>query len=159
MQQLRILVVAVIAGHERHGRRMHQRFGGRLRTHRGDGLDRRSDEDDAGRLAGMREVFVFRQKAVTRMHRLRAGCTRGFDDAFDAQIAFRRRRAADMHRLVAGGHVFRVGVRVGIDGHARDAEPLAGRGHAARNFAPVGNQDLVEHECLDELGRSGLLLC
>jgi hypothetical protein len=146
MQQLRILIVAVIARHERHGSRIHQRLRGRLRAHRGDRFDRRSDEDDAGRFAGMREVFVFRQEAIARMHRLCASGARGFDDAFDPQIAFRRGRSADVHRLVTGGHVFRVGVRIGIHGHARDAEPLAGRGDAACNLAAVGNQDLVEHE-------------
>ncbi len=146
MQQLRILVVAVITRHERHGGCMHQCLRGRFRAHRGDRFDRRSDEDDAGRFAGVCEVFVFRQETVTRMHRLCAGGARGFDNALDAQIAFRRGRSADMHRLITGGHVFRVGVRIGIHGHARDTEPLAGRGDPAGNLAAVGNQDLVEHE-------------
>jgi hypothetical protein len=50
MQMGRRLVVAVIAGHERHRRRVHQRLRGRLRAHRGDRVDRRPDERDAGRV-------------------------------------------------------------------------------------------------------------
>ncbi len=94
-QQLWILIVAVIAGHERHGSRMHQCFRGRFRTHRGNCFDRRPDEHDTRFFAGMREVLVFRQKTIAGVHRLCTRGARGFDDPFDTQIAFRRRRAAD----------------------------------------------------------------
>ena len=45
--------------------------------------------------------------------------------------------------FVACGHMFRVRVRVGIDGDARDQ--TLRRGNAARDFAAVGDQNLVEH--------------
>ena len=93
----------------------------------------------------MCEIFVLRQKAVAGMDRLRAGGARGFDDALDAQVAVRGGRAADVHGFVACGHMFRVRVRVGIDGDARDPETFARRGNAARDFAAVGDQNLVEH--------------
>ena len=109
-------------------------------------LDRRSDEDNACRFASLRKIFVLRQKAVARMHRLRARRARRCDDAFVAKIALSRSRTADMHRFVARRDMFRIGVRVGIYRHARDAETLAGGGHPAGNLATVGDQNLVEHE-------------
>ena len=94
----------------------------------------------------MRKIFVLRQKAVAGVDCLRAGGARGFDDALDAQVAVRGGRAADVHGLVARGHVLRVRVRVGIDGDARDPETFARRGDAARDFAAVRDQDFLEHD-------------
>ena len=63
---------AVIAGHHRHARRLHQRLGRGLRAHQPDRVGRRTDEDDAGRRAGRGEIGVLRQKAVAGMDRLGA---------------------------------------------------------------------------------------
>ena len=96
-----VLVVAVIAGHQRHAGLFHQLLGGGLRAHRADRRRRRADEDEARRRAGRGEVFVLGQEAVARMDRLRAGGLRGVDDRVAAQIASSRAAAADQHRLVA----------------------------------------------------------
>jgi hypothetical protein len=68
----RILVVAVIAGHQRHAGLAHDRLRRRLRAHRGDGRGRRPDEDDACGRARRGKLLVLRKEAVARVDRLRA---------------------------------------------------------------------------------------
>ena len=80
-----LLVVAVVARHQRHAGRFHQRLGADLRAHRADRRRRRADEDDAGLGAGSREVRVLGQEAVARMDRLRAGSLGGVEDALAAR--------------------------------------------------------------------------
>ena len=66
LQERRVLVLAVVAGHQRHAGLLHQALGRRLVAHRRDRLGRRADEDDAGLGAGGGEVLVLRQEAVAR---------------------------------------------------------------------------------------------
>ena len=66
-QEFRVLVVAVIAGHDRHAGPLHQRLGRAFQAHRPHRLGRRADEDDSGLRAGFGEIGVLGQKAVTRM--------------------------------------------------------------------------------------------
>src|SRR6185437_11620343 len=75
------LVVAVVAGHQRHGVLRHQVLGGGLGTHRLDALGVGTDEHDAGVLAGAREGRVLREEAVAGMDRLRAALFRGLEVA------------------------------------------------------------------------------
>ena len=155
-QQGRVVVAAVVAGHQRHTGFFHQRLGGRLAAHRADGAGRRADEDQARVAAGLRELGVFGQKAVAGVHRLRAGALGCGEDAPPVEVAFARRRGADVHRLVAGPHMARtrVGVRVDSDG-ANAHAPRGGR-DAARDLAAVGNQNLLEHVRLPRLDRRSL---
>ncbi len=93
--------------------------------------------------AGLGEVFVLAQEAIAGVDGLRARGLGGLDDALPAQVAVLGRAAADVHGLVAGGHVLGLGVGVGIHGHGLDAHAAGGGGHAAGDFAAVGNQDFV----------------
>ena len=96
-----VLVVAVVAGHQRHAGLLHQRLRRRLRAHGADRGGRRADEDDAGRRAGVGEVGVLGQEAVAGMDRLGAGLLRGVEDPVgDAGSDSRAARRADQHRLV-----------------------------------------------------------
>src|SRR5262249_39276818 len=104
-----------------------------------------ADERDAGVGAGLRELLVLAEKAIARMHGLRAGRLRGLDDALGAQVTLLRRRRPDVHGLVAGLHVLRVGVGVGVHGDGADTELARGRGHATGDLAAIGNQNLLEH--------------
>jgi hypothetical protein len=70
-QQRGVLVLAVIAGHQRHRGLFHQLLG--RAAHRADGRRRRADEDEAGLGAGAREVGVLGQEAVARVDGLGAG--------------------------------------------------------------------------------------
>jgi hypothetical protein len=96
-QMLRLLVLAVIARHDRHARLGHQRLGRVLQPHRADRGGGRPDEDEARGLHRLHEVRVLAQKAVARMDRLRPRRPRRVDDRRTPQVAVGRFRAADIH--------------------------------------------------------------
>jgi len=50
-----------------------------------------------------------------------------------------------MHRLIAGLHMLGAGVSIGIHGHGFHTHASGSGGHAASDFATVGNQDFFEH--------------
>ena len=97
-----VLGLAVIAGHQRHAGLLHQRLGAGLRAHRRHHLGGRTDEDEAGLGAGLREFGIFGQEAVAGMHGFRAGSARRFDHALDIEIAVAGPRRSEQHRLI--GH-------------------------------------------------------
>ncbi|MNL16637.1 hypothetical protein D3C87_1376890 [compost metagenome] len=144
-QQRRVLILAVVAGHQRHGCLFHQLLGRALAAHGVDGRGRRADEDQPLGGARLRECLVLGQEAVARVDGLGTGLLGHLDDVVRAQVAVARGRAADMHGFVAERHMARVRVRIGVDGHRADAQPAARGRHAAGNLATVGDQDLVEH--------------
>ena len=145
-EQTRIVLIgAVIARHDRHAMRLHQRLRRRLRSHRADRLRRRADEHDPGGGAGLGELGVFRQEPVAGMHRLRAAVARRGDDRLDVQVALARRRRADQPRLVGHRDVQRAGIGLGIDRDRRDPHPPRRADHAAGDLAAIGDQDFGEH--------------
>ena len=150
VEEIGVLLFAVIAGHQRHVGLFHQRLGGGLGTHRAHRRSRRPNEYQARCGAGVGEVGVLGQEAVAGMDGLRAGGQRHGDDFFAAQIAFLGGRRADQDRFVADRDVLGVGVRLGIHGDGFDAHAARGGGDAAGDFAAVGDQNFSEH---------GLSLC
>jgi hypothetical protein len=54
LQQRRVLVAAVVAGHQRHAGLLHELLGLGFEAHRLDGRGRQADEDQAGIGAGTR---------------------------------------------------------------------------------------------------------
>jgi hypothetical protein len=76
--------------------------------------------------------------------RLRVGDFRRRDDRRDVEVAERRRRRPDAHRLVGEPHVLRVAIRFRVHDDRLDAELAARALHAQRDLATVGDQDLVE---------------
>ncbi len=153
LQVAGVVVLAVVARHQRHGGLLHQGLGRGLAAHGGDGRCGRADEDEARGRARLREVFVLREKTVAGVDGLRAGGQGRVDDALPLQVTVGRGVAAHMNRFVAGMHVagLRIGVRV--HGHGLDAQPPRGGGHAARHPATVGNEGLLKHA--GPLRRSG----
>ena len=146
-----VLVVVDDAEMARHGRDL-GRGGGLLGldlvAHRGDGFGIGPDEDDrrpSASASGKR--LALGEKAVARMHRLGAGRLAGLDDLVDQQIALRRGRRADRHRLVGHLDVQRVAVGLGIDRDRLDAHPARRLDDPAGDFAAVGDQDALEHAC------------
>jgi len=85
-----VLIVAVVAGHERNSSLAHDplRFG--FRAHGANRRRRRADEGQSGGGDRSGEGFVLRQKAVTRMNRLRAGRSGDGDDRVAVEIALAR---------------------------------------------------------------------
>ena len=148
LQQRRRLVVAVIAGRERHAGLLHQRLRRGLETHRADRVNRRADEHDTRLRAGLGEVLVLRQETVAGMDRLGAGLLRRVEDAIDDEIRLARRRRPDQHRLVGESHVTRVRVRFRIHRDGGDTHLPRGLDDATGDFTAVGYEDLLEHQCL-----------
>jgi len=112
LQQLGILVGAVVAGHQGHARRFHQALAFCLQPHGQDGARGWADEHQPGGRTGVGKVFVFAQETVTRVHGLCAGGFGSCQDGFPAEVAVFGRVTANVHGLVTGGHVF--GVCIGI---------------------------------------------
>ena len=116
-----------------------------LVAHHADDFSGRANEDEAGLLDTFGEVGVLAEKAVARMDGLGVGHFRRGDDARDIQVTLAGRSRADTHRLVGHADVFQIAVHRGMHGHRLDAERMAGAQHAERNFAAIGDDDLVEH--------------
>ena len=144
-QKGRFVVAAVVAGHQGHAGFFHQRFGRTLAAHGGDGRSRRADEDQAVVGTGLGEGFVLAEEAVARVDGLRARGPRGFNDALPLQVAVARRVAAHVYGFIASLHVARVGVGIGINSHGAHTHAARSGGHAAGDFAAVGNQNFFEH--------------
>ena len=145
LQQRGVVVLPVVARHQRHASLLHQGLGRGLAAHVADGRGRRADEDQPGVSTGLGEVFVLGQEAVARVHRLRPGGLGRFQDALPAQVAVARRAGTDVHRLVAGANMAGLGIGVGVHRHRADAQAPRSGGDAAGDLAAVGNQYLLEH--------------
>ena len=146
LQQARVLLLAGVAGHDRHAVRGHQQLRAGLGAHlahRGCG---RADEGQAGCLDRIGEIRVFRQEAVAGMDGLGAAAPRHVEDGLAAQVGIGGPRAADRPGLVRLAHVLGRGVCLGVDRHRTDAETAAGAGDAAGDLAAVGNEDLGKHQ-------------
>src|SRR5262249_34668557 len=138
------LILAVIAGHDRNTRRLHQRLGRRFRAHQADGRGRRADENQAGIRAGLREIGVLGEKAVAGMDRVGARRLRRVDDGVDVKVAVLRRRRTDEHRLVGERDVHGIAIGVGINRHRAQSHAF-GRAHdPARDLAAIGDQQFLE---------------
>ncbi len=141
------LVIAQVSGGRRHPGGDHAPLGARLVAHRGNGVGRRADEDQAGVGAGPGEGRVFAEKAVTGMHGLRAAALCRGQQGRDVAIGLRRRRRADAHGLVGHSDMGRIGIDIGIDGD-RAVTQRARRAHdAAGDLSPIGDEYLAKaHE-------------
>jgi hypothetical protein len=143
---LRPLDDAEIAWNRRDLRGGGRLFGFDLVAHGRDGAGVRADEDDAGLGERLRKGLALGEEAVARMHGLGAGLPAGFDDLLDHEVGLGGSGRPDMDGLVGHLHVEGIPVGIGIDGHGLDAHAPGSLDDPARNLAPVGNQDLVEHE-------------
>src|SRR5579862_9664102 len=65
-QELRVLVLAVITGHDGHAGVLHDRLGAVLQPHFLDRFRRGTDEDEARGLDAAREILVLREESIDR---------------------------------------------------------------------------------------------
>ena len=86
LEQVRVLVTAVVAGHQRYAGFFHQLLRLGLQTHSLDGRWWWANKDQTSVRAGLRKLFVFTQKAIARVDRLCACGLRRFNDALPAQV-------------------------------------------------------------------------
>ena len=136
---------AEMAGHGRDLGGSRGLFALDLVAHRGDGFGVRPDEDNAGIRKRGGERRALGEEAVARMHRLGARRFARGDDLLDDEIALRRRRRTDQHRLVGHLDMERVAIGLGIDRHRGNAHAARGLDNPAGDLAAIGNQDSLEH--------------
>ena len=117
-----------------------------LRSHAGNHVRRRSDEDQprGGACRGKRGVLG--EKTVSRVHGVGPGLPRGVDHTRDREIAFDGRCGPERDGTIRGEHVRgpRIGIR--IDGHAFDAQLVAGANDANGNLAAVRDEQATNHK-------------
>ena len=119
--------------------------GFRLRSHERDRPRRRADESESGILARLREPRVLAEESVARMNGVDTVTAGGIEYPLDIQVAFRRRRSADMGGFVGFADVQRGAVRVGVDGHRANAHLAQRADDAQGDLAAIGDQNLWEH--------------
>ena len=153
-QRRLVLRLAMVAGHDRDAGGFHQPLALGLAAHGADGGGRRADEGDAGGRAGFREVGVLREEPIAWMDRLRAGGTRGLEDAVGAQIAVGRARRPDGIGGIGEQHVLRPRISLGEDGDGADAHAPRGADDAAGNLAAIGDEQGTDHRATSGTRRS-----
>ena len=104
-----------------------------------------ANEDDALFFDTPGKVFVLRQKAVARMHRLGASGLASGNDFVSHQVRLARRGRPEQHGLIGQPHMAGFLVGLGINSDGGNAHLAGGGDHAAGDFAAVGNQDFLEH--------------
>ena len=113
-QTVVVLVVVVVPGDDRDAGGAHPPLRLDLRTHRGDRVRRRADEDQAALDDEPRECRPFAQEAVAGMDRVGAEGPGGRDDPFAVEIRLGRRARAEpqrgIHRVAKERALVGVGV-------------------------------------------------
>ena len=87
------------------------------------------------------KLGVLRQKAVTRVDRIRPGVRGGLQDLVHIQVGLRRSSAAEGKRLIGQGN--KRGIRIGlrVDGYRRNTCIFCSTNNTHGDFAAVSNQD------------------
>ena len=135
------LILAHVAGHDRHARGGNQRLGLVLQAHRPHRGRRRTDEDDACGGAGFGEGRVLGKETVARVDRIGARVARGLDDRCGVEVGLPGGRRPDGARFVGEPHVQRSAIGLRVHGDRVHAEPAAGPDHAAGDLAAIGDQE------------------
>ena len=120
------------------------------------GFGGRTDEDEAGFLAGTGERGIFREESVAGVDGVAAGAAGYVDQFVDAEITFAGGRGADEVGFVGEADMEGGAVGFAEDGDGADAEFAAGAEDAHGDFAAIGNQDFVEHPGLAMLRDSSM---
>ena len=103
-----------------------------------------TDEDEAGRFAGLGEGRALGQETVAGMDSTGALQVGGPQYGLDRQVGLGGGRRADPHGAIGGGHVGRLPVRVGVHGHGAKPEPARRAKDPQRDLTPVGDEQRVE---------------
>ena len=142
LEELRRLVVAVIAGQDRDARARHHRLGAALQPHRPHRLRRRTDEGDALEPAIFREIGVLAEKAIAGMQALRPRPARRRHDRLPVEIARR------LDRLVGEPREQRAAVGGRVQGDGAHAQALRRCDDATGDLAAIGDQHIGEQASL-----------
>ena len=127
-------------------RGLHGILGRHLVAHQADRLGARADENEAGFLDTFGKVGVFREEPIARVDGL---CIRHFggrNDRRHVQVAMCRSCRADADGFVGELHILGLAVGLRVNNHRLDAQFAAGALDAESNLAPIGDENLVEHD-------------
>ena len=120
-------------------------LGAELIAHHIQDPGRRSDEFDAGMLAGFGKLTVLRKEAISGMNGVAVMHPGQFDDPGNVKI---RAQGAfiftDQIGFICGGPESAVGVFVGVDRDCGESQVMAGPENTHGDFSAVGHQDLFE---------------
>ena len=105
-----------------------------------------ADEDDAFLGKALRKADILAEEAIAGMHRLGARRLAGGDDGLDVEVALGGRRGAEPDGFVRQRDGAGEAVGIGIDRDRGDPHALERADHPDSDLAPVGNQDLGEHQ-------------
>ncbi len=144
-EERRVLLIAVIAWNDRHTSALHQRLGRILQAHGADRGRRWTDENQSGNFDGLREIGIFREKAIARVNGLGVGSLCGSNNALLREIALARGRRADMDRFIGEPDVSSIDIGVGINGDRADAHAPCRMDDPAGDFSAIGDQYLRKH--------------
>ncbi len=144
LEQVVVLIIPVVARHQRDPGVHHAGLGGGLVAHGLDAGGGRADEDDTGVFAGADEGLVFRQETVAGMDSAGAAAAGRRDDLVDIEIAFPGRRRTDADRLIGFAHVARAFIGVGVHRHRLQAHGPGGGHDTTGDLATIGHQQSVE---------------
>ena len=145
LQQIRVLVHAVVTGYQRYPCLLHQLFRSRLEPHGANGQRRRPDEHQTRICAGLGKSIVFAQKTIPGVNRLRTGRHSSIQNVLPLQVAVFGGVAAHVNGFITSRDMFRIGVHVRIDRHRLDGHPPGGGRNTAGDLTPVCNKDFFEH--------------
>ena len=106
----------VIAGNAGDAGGQHGVFGGNLVAHQAYGFGIRADKHKAALFYFFRKIRVFGQKSVAGMDGFRIGHFGGADNGRNIQVAVSRGRRAYAYRLIGQSYMFKVAIRLGMDG-------------------------------------------
>ncbi len=135
---------AVGAGDERQAERRGGALGLDLVAHGPDMLGLRADPDDFVQLDDLGELRVFGQEAIAGMDGVGVHDLGSRDDVRHVEVGFGRRRRADANGLVREPDVHGVGVGSRVNGDGADAHFMAGAMDPQRDFAAVGDEQLLD---------------
>ena len=134
----------VCTGKDRHAGLLRQAPRGGLVAEHFENPGRRSDEGDAGLLAGARQSRVFGQKPVARMDQVHALLGRQRDDPLDIEIGLHRPQpGAHQIRLVSLEPVQTEPVLLAVDGDGLESQLVGRAENPDSDLAPVQSKQLL----------------
>ena len=132
-------------GHHRYAGAFGEMTGGDLVAETAHGIGAGADEADAGLGAGVGEVRVLGEQAVTGVNRIHMRLFGHADDVVDVEVG-RDRALAFAHQvgLVGLEAVQREAVFLGVDRHGADIHLAGGAEHANGDLGSVGDEDALD---------------
>lgn len=136
---------SLTAAEHRHSGRLGNFAGDRLVTELVQRLDTRSNERDSVVFAGLCELWIFRQKAVTGMNRINTVLAANVDDRVDVEVRLDRfTLLADLIRLVRFKAMQGEAVLVRVNRNGANAQLIGRAEDANRDFGAIRHQQFFD---------------